>query len=439
MAKITPMIMSLSPTNKNIIANFYKILVVFINQILLVPAYLKYLGLELYGDWIVLTAVTGFFTMSDIGLGNAVSNRFSIEYAKGKVDFCNLLLNNNFFFVFTTLFILSSLFISVTYFVDIFKFLGLNAIMPNDARLICIFFLLQIMALMLDGVFNSIYIACHLAYKVTFLGNTARLISALFIIIGLVSGFSLSFLVLFSSIPYFALIIYKIIDSRNYFKYKIKLRFVDKKVIIDLIKPSFAFMCFPLGNAVLFQGFTVVVNHFLGSYCLVQFNTMRTMTNFLRNISQAISAGIKPEFSIAYGKQDYTLMRKLYNKSWRLCTIAIIIPTLIIVFCGEWIYMTWTHGDIQYNGTLVFLLCVSLFFNMIWESTCISLTSTNNHLRFSAIYVISSLFVIFLAFCCGVIGTNIYILTICFVMSDIIMAITSIIMSNSLLNKKIKK
>lgn len=428
---------ALSPTNKNILANFYKIFVVFLNQILLVPAYLKFLGFELYGDWIVLTAITGFFTMSDIGLGNAVSNRFSIEYAKGNVDLCNLLLNNNLFFVFSTLFLLSSLFLSFSFFVDIFSTLGLNTIMTNEARLICLFFLLQIMVIMLDGVFNSIYNACHLAYKVTFLGNTARLISAVFILIGLFCGFSLPFLVLFSSIPYFALITYKIIDSRKHFKYNIKLRFIDKKVILDLIKPSFGFMCFPLGNAILFQGFTIVVNHFLGSYCLVQFNTMRTMTNFIRNISQAISAGIKPEFSIAYGKQDYTLMKTLYNKSWKLCSIAIIIPIIVIGFCGEWIYTTWTNGEIKYNSILILILSASLFFNMIWESTCITLTSTNNHMRFCSIYVISSVFVIVLALCCGYLESNIYLLSMFIVLSDLIMAIASIILSKRLLNKKI--
>lgn len=426
-----------SPTNKNIIANFYKIFVVFINQILLVPAYLKYLGVELYGDWIVLTAITGFFTMSDFGLGNAVINKFSIENAKGNIRLCNKLLNNNLFFVFSTLFLLSSIFLSISFYADFLSVLGFHSITTDDARLICLFFLLQIMIIMLDGVFNAIYYAFHLSYKVTYLGNSARLISSIFIFVGLISGFSLPFLVFFSTIPYIFLFIYKIINSRTLFKYSIKIQFIDKKVILELIKPSFGFMCFPLGNAILFQGFTIVVNHFLGSYYLVQFNTMRTMTNFIRNISQAISAGIKPEFSIAYGKQDYALMKKLYNKSWMLCTIAIIIPLVIIGVFGEWIYYTWTNGEIRYDYLLVLILSVSLFFNMIWESTSISLTSTNNHVRFSMNYVISSVLVIFLALCTGYVGANIYILTLCFALSDIIMSINSIILSNKLLNKKI--
>ena len=41
---------------------------------------MKYWGIELYGEWIVLNALTAYFAMSDIGLNTVTTNEFSINY-----------------------------------------------------------------------------------------------------------------------------------------------------------------------------------------------------------------------------------------------------------------------------------------------------------------------------------------------------------------------
>ena len=65
-----------SPIRKNIIANLFGVGINLINQIVLVPFYIIYWGNDLYADWIVISALTAFFGMSDMGLNSVIQNRF---------------------------------------------------------------------------------------------------------------------------------------------------------------------------------------------------------------------------------------------------------------------------------------------------------------------------------------------------------------------------
>lgn len=57
-----------SPIRKNITANMFGVGVQLLNQIILVPFYILFWGNELYSDWIVISALTTIFAMSDVGL-----------------------------------------------------------------------------------------------------------------------------------------------------------------------------------------------------------------------------------------------------------------------------------------------------------------------------------------------------------------------------------
>ena len=88
-----------SPIRKNFLANLFGIGVQLLYQIVLVPFYILYWGNNLYSDWIVLSAITVIFGMSDIGINSVIQNRFSIKYAEGNLSECNTLLSFNFIII----------------------------------------------------------------------------------------------------------------------------------------------------------------------------------------------------------------------------------------------------------------------------------------------------------------------------------------------------
>ncbi len=96
---------------KNLFANVYGVVVNLVFQILLVPLYINYWGKSLYSDWIVITSLTAFFSITNIGLSTVTQNVYSIEYLNNNIKKCNSLIVNNVLLV--SLVFIFSLIISV--------------------------------------------------------------------------------------------------------------------------------------------------------------------------------------------------------------------------------------------------------------------------------------------------------------------------------------
>jgi len=78
-----------APIAKNMYANLFGVIVNLLNQIVLVPLFLLMWPMELYGDWIILSSFSVFFSMTDLGFNSASMNYFSIKYAEGKYTACS--------------------------------------------------------------------------------------------------------------------------------------------------------------------------------------------------------------------------------------------------------------------------------------------------------------------------------------------------------------
>ena len=371
--------------------------------------------------------------MSDVGMSSVSNNIFSINYNRGEISICNKILFNNFLFTCTVLTIgLIGILILGTC-VDFRSLLNLHEITNKESVIICALLVLQILLVMGGNVFDSIYNAVHLAHKATYINNIAKLFNALLIFFGLILGLNLCIIIAISIIPNIIVDIYKVIQTRQIFNYNLSIHSFDFKYLINIIKPAVGFMFFPAGNAILYQGLTLIVNSFLGAWALVLFNTTRTMTNFIRNLVQAISAGIKPEFSIAYAHKDIELMKRLYNKSIKYSVIIASLAIIALLVGGDIIYTIWTKNQIKYDAVLALIFCLTLFINSIWEASCITMTSTNRHFKFSLIYVITTIVTIGFAYVTVMHFSTIYVAAASLIIVDIVMMIVSLLLSKKII------
>ena len=133
-----------STISKNLIANIFGVGIQLINQVILIPLYLIYWPIDLYSDWIVITALSAFFSMSDMGLNSVTQNQFSISYNQNRLQECESLLTNNYILVFCMgiLMTLGSI-IFVTSF-NIIQILNLHYLSRIEASIIFILLLMHI-------------------------------------------------------------------------------------------------------------------------------------------------------------------------------------------------------------------------------------------------------------------------------------------------------
>ena len=65
-------------------ANIYGQVATIFIQLLSVPVYLHYWNTQIYGEWLMLSAVPAYFSMADVGLVAVASNKMTMLSAKGK-------------------------------------------------------------------------------------------------------------------------------------------------------------------------------------------------------------------------------------------------------------------------------------------------------------------------------------------------------------------
>jgi len=174
--------------------------------------------------------------------------------------------------------------------------------------------------------------------------------------------------------------------------------YASKRTIRRLATPAFAFMAFPLGNALNVQGILIVVGSMLGPIPTVVFNTLRTMTRAGLQLINAIRAAVAAEISAAFGAGDYVLLRQIHHRSCQAALwLSVALVSCLFVLGGK-ILSVWTHGRVEMDmPAFVLLLCVVLP-SSVWLSSLNVVYATNRHERVGAAYVAVSFVTVFAAY-----------------------------------------
>lgn len=379
-----------SPIRKTIVANLFGVGVNLLNQIVLVPFYLVYWGASLYADWIVISAFTVFFSMSDIGLNNVIQNRFSIKYAENNLRECNKLLTVNIIIV-SIIFITSLIGCCwyISYF-DVVQQMGLHALNRGEASFVLIMLVIQVFIGMYSGIGSAIFKATRHTDRAVYLDQIAKLVYVGIIFVCLLVKVDLTYMVVLTCLPNILLVCVKHWRGKIYFQYKFSIYDIDFKFIKKLLLPSVGFLSFPLGNAIILQGYTLLVNKFFGVDSVVLFNTTRTMCNFAKTLLSTVQQSVWPEYSIAYGKKDFVRMRLLHRKTLKTAMFGITIIAIGLLILGPYIYTIWTHNQVIFDYSLMVAFLINLFFNNLWLSSSVTLMATNKHLYLGIWFVLSA-------------------------------------------------
>ena len=190
-------------------------------------------------------------------------------------------------------------------------------------------------------------------------------------------------------------------------------------------------MSFPVGNAVISQGFTLVVNKAFGANDLVLYNTTRTMTNFVKTIMGTIATSVWPEFTISFGKKDYSRMQKIHRLSLFFSSLIAVLISFTLIIFGEYIYTIWTSGAIKFNFNLMAVFLLVLVVNNLWYTSSVTMMATNNHSKLGILYMISSFFSLLLAYFLIPIWHSLIVTALCLLIVDAVLSAYTI--RNSLL------
>lgn len=393
--------LSNSPIRKNILANLFGVGVQLMNQIILVPFYILYWGNDLYSDWIVISALTTIFSMSDVGLNNVIQNRFAVQFNEGNYHECRSLLTDNYVLIIITMTLTLLGVVGFALLGDLPQAMNLHSLSHFEASWIFVLLVAKVFVGMLSCVQDAVYRATHNASTATYFSQLGLLATALITLLCIVLHVSVIALCIAITLPQLFLIFFKSVHSQKYFSYHFSYRSFDLKLLKGILLPSLTFMSFPIGNAIVLQGFTLVVNRFFGADSVVLYNTTRTLCNFIKTFLGTLQTAVWPEYSIAYGQKDYDMMRHLHRRILKITFFVSLLIGLILVVLGPYIYQIWTNGKIEFQYSLMIAYVFVLFFESLWTSSSVTLMATNNHSKLGVIYIIAAGFSLALAFVLG--------------------------------------
>jgi O-antigen/teichoic acid export membrane protein len=377
--------------SKNYFANVFGLGVTFFNQIAMVPIFIKFWGVERFGDWILITALSSVFTMTNLGINQATNNEFVIKYQHKKLKACNKLLINSFIFI--SIISLISIFIAIitAYFFSFKDILFTKTFNDFQTNVLFILLLFNIFIKMYSGVYNGIYRVISKAHVSAMIENIIRLFEIIVLLVGVILDIDIIVIITLYNIPSLLGIIFKHYETKKYFKINFCSKDVDLNVFKSIIRPSMGFMLIPMGLALSNQGMIFVISGLLGSTILVIFSTTRTIVNFLKSALDLLGNSIHPEISVAYGRNDTGLIQKIFYRALIVNLLTGVIIVLLLVFFGKFIYLFLTNYSIHFNDYFFFGMIAVLVVTSISKIFSVLLLATNRHSNFAIFYLITQM------------------------------------------------
>ena len=375
----------------NVVAGGYAQAVNVVVQFVTLPLFIKFWGVQGYGEWLVLSAVPSYMALAEAGLGTVASNELAMSAARGDTGAMRKTLQSLWALLLLLCAALFVILTSLSWVIPWTKVFGLVQTSGADAS--GIVFCLGLYTLM-----NLLSNAVTAQYRVTdsyargaVVQATIRLVElGVTVLVLLLGGHMVELAAAWLVVRVVSLIGIHF-DARSVeLGVSLGLAHATKVEIKRLLKPSLAYMGFPLGNAIYFQGITLAVNAILGAPSVVLFNAVRTLSRVIAQAVTIIKHAAWPEFSSLIGAGDIASARRLARGIWGGAFAFSVVASVGLIIAGPFLLGLWTHGAVTIHRWTLALYLAGVVANTWWSVGSAVLLSTNTHEGLAARYVASS-------------------------------------------------
>jgi len=350
-------------------------------QLLLVPILLSAWSPALYGEWLLLSAIPVYLSLSDMGFVTAGSNELTRRAQDGvnedvKTFFCDYI---SVYAVFS--FVLAVLFAFLAWVLPLPRWLELEVISPAEAR--TAFILLAFSALVSQNALTlqaglravrAIHIGFGLMAVFAFVQIAVVFVATVQLDagpVGAVMGILATQLCLIAAqsltlrrlglAPRWHMLRKPAAGMRTYF-------FIGLE-----------FVLFPLAQALVLQGSLLVVGKLFGTVLVTAFSTHRTLTRMISQVVQLGSRPLQAEAGLLQDEKHQAELQKLVVSISRLTFWGSIVLGAGLMLLGPWFFGVWTHGAVVFMPELFLLLILATVFEGQWRVAAAPRLGSNRH------------------------------------------------------------
>jgi O-antigen/teichoic acid export membrane protein len=359
-------------------------------QVISVPILLSSWGINLYGEWLILSTIPTYLMATDfgIGFGAGANNKLAMLIEKNKIKHAITTFQS--FYLFTLL--ISGVSFLVLIFIAFLFPLGtwfhLKESSEFDFKLILIFLsLFSFLSLQLNIIEGAFRSNRRYATGISLLA-LLRLLESLVILCVALLGFKL----IEASFFLFLTRTFGFLSLKKYLEWKYDwltygIKYASWSEIKELLSPAYSFIVFLLANVLNIQGIILLIGLILGPTSVTFYSILRTVSRFIIQINGLISNSFWPELSSAFARKNFHDVKNIYRLSSKLIFWLSFVMLIVLYFYGYQIINVWTKGKVQLNFTIFLMLIFTAIFHTFWYANYTLFASINKHRFFSFLYL----------------------------------------------------
>src|SRR6202158_3286586 len=349
-------------------------------QLSSVPVMLHVWGAAKYGDWLLLSAIPNYLTVSDLGFGAASGSDMCMRVAVNDRQGALRTFQSSWVLV-TCVSLAALLLASVSvWWVPWQRWLRLSSLSSPQAATVIIVLGAYIVLAQQNGVAESGFSSDGNFATSTFGMTILRLVEAVTattvdVLHGDLLAVAFSYLLVrcVGTIGYVLLLR----QLSPWIRYGI--RHARLTTIKQLAAPAFGFMALPVGYALNLQGLILVIGATLGPVAVVSFSTLRTLTRLNSQLIGVIKNALWPELSRAFGAGNISLARRLHRHACQAALGLSILGGLLLWMCGPLIYRLWIRPGVAFGATCIPALLLVVVTNSLWDTSSVVPMYINVH------------------------------------------------------------
>lgn len=319
--------------------------VTVITQLLVPPFFLhRYThGVELYGEWITLSAAVSYLNTLNYGIQSFANNQMTIHYNRGELEEAKAVQASALRLLLMAVTLPTIAGASVLL-MPLASWLGLKYISSLAASTTVFLLILQMVTNWCFVLIASSYMAVGEAHRGTNWVNAQRLVAALALSFFLwhQASFPVLSLTLFLSMVLFTLLV--IIDVR--IRAPILLpawRFGSWGRAFSMVRPTAWFVLLGFSGFLSMQGPVLLIQKLLGPASVAVFALTRMVFNMSRQILVVVTYSISQDITHLVGQRNWPQLRRLYELSEKIVLLLIPTATVGMLLLSPFLFTIWLH------------------------------------------------------------------------------------------------
>jgi O-antigen/teichoic acid export membrane protein len=379
-------------------ATGFGLAVTFVIQVASVPAFLHGFGVRLYGEWLVMSAVPAYLSLSDLGFVGVVGNEMTMRVAVHDLDGAKAAFQTVWGMMTALSVAVAGVVLSAVWLLPTQRLLHADGISHRDIALTLTFLtstvLVMLQTLMLEGGFRceGLFPRGNAGISIVRFGGFAAAASAALAGEGVVGAAGAQ---LGATMVGFAAL--RAVMRRDVPWLHYGVSSFSRPLLRKLASPALAYLGLPVGNALALQGMVLVVSAELGAAAVVVLSVVRTVATGIRQCVNVINHAVWPELSRAIAAEEMNLARRLHVGSLRAAIVVAGGVALVLAVAGRTLIHLWAGHAVLPSPAFLQLMLLTTLLDVAWLSSLIVLASVNRHQRASLLYLGSNAVAIGLA------------------------------------------